>query len=84
MVVRLANCDCSISPYIYSFPLDVLRTKIKRELDDAVGDGIELGIDGYCKRSLNAGGVNGDMMYLVNHILSPSHDIPSGMSIHGL
>jgi hypothetical protein len=59
MVVRLADYDCSISPYIYGLPLDVLTTKIKRELDDGVGDGIELGIDGYCKRSLNAGGVNG-------------------------
>jgi hypothetical protein len=59
MVVRLADCDCSTSPYIYGFPLDVLTTKIRRELNDGIGDGIELGINGSCKRSLNAGGVNG-------------------------
>jgi hypothetical protein len=55
MVVRLANCDCNTSPFINDFPLDVLTTKIKIELDDGVGDGI----DGSCKRSLNVGGVNG-------------------------
>jgi hypothetical protein len=41
----------------------VLTTKIRIELDDGVGDGvedqIELGINGFCKRSLNVGGVNG-------------------------
>jgi hypothetical protein len=60
MVVRLANCDCSTSPFIYDLPLDVLTTMIRIELDDGVGDGIEDrvedGIDGSCKRSLNVGG----------------------------
>jgi len=59
MVVRLADCDCSTSPYIYGLPLDVLTTKIRRKLDEGVADGIELGITGCCKRLLNAGGVNG-------------------------
>ncbi len=52
MVVRLANCDCSTSPFIYDLPLDVLTTIIRIELDDGVGDGV----DGSCKRSLNVGG----------------------------
>jgi hypothetical protein len=56
MVVRLVD---NTSPFIDDFPLDVLTTKIRIELDDRVGDGIELGIDGSYKRSLNMGGVNG-------------------------
>jgi len=63
MVVRLTNCDCSTSPFIYDLPLDVFTTKRRIELDDGVGDGvedgIELGINGSYKRSLNVGGVNG-------------------------
>jgi hypothetical protein len=59
MVAKLVDCDYNILAFVCDLLLDVPSLKIGTKLNDGIGDGIVLRVDGSCKRSLSVGGVSG-------------------------